>query len=238
VRLSRVLYRDAMRKTVASVRGYLHKSKNFIDDTEIEVQRRQTAGWEMAFTHREFIGAATIDANLAYWRGTGALNAIRAPEEAFGEGSSRPGIVTTDTVLSLPFTIGVQKLRYSSAWRAQWNRSALVPQDRFAIGGRYTVRGFDGENVLSADRGWLIRNDIGAALGQSGQELYLGIDYGRVSGPAVQYLLGNRLAGSVVGLRGAYDRFSYELFIGRPVIKPAGFQTAGTTGGFQLNWSY
>ncbi|WP_301102652.1 ShlB/FhaC/HecB family hemolysin secretion/activation protein [Propionivibrio sp.] len=26
-----------------------------------------------------------------------------------------------------------------------------MPQDRFSIGGRYTVRGFDGESVLMAD---------------------------------------------------------------------------------------
>ena len=31
----------------------------------------------------------------------------------------------------------------------------------FSIGGRYTVRGFDGEASLMGERGWLLRNDIG-----------------------------------------------------------------------------
>lgn len=50
---------------------------------------------------------------------------------------------------------------YSGLIRAQWNRTPLTPQDRFAIGGRYTVRGFDGETSLMGERGWLLRNDIG-----------------------------------------------------------------------------
>ncbi|KAG1253636.1 hypothetical protein G6F66_015093 [Rhizopus arrhizus] len=43
------------------------------------------AGWELGLGHRHFIGKATLDVNLAYRKGTGAFNALRAPEEAFGE---------------------------------------------------------------------------------------------------------------------------------------------------------
>ncbi len=40
----------------------------------------------------------------------------------------------------------------------------LITQDRFSIGGRYTVRGFDGETTLIGERGWLLRNDLGLSL--------------------------------------------------------------------------
>ena len=59
------------------------------------------------------------------------------------------------------------------SWRAQWNRTPLAPQDRFSIGGRYTVRGFDGELTLMGERGWVLRNEIGLPVG-AGQELYAG----------------------------------------------------------------
>lgn len=80
VRLSRVLYRDAVRKTGAYLRGWTRGSNNFIDDTEIEVQRRRMAGWEIGLTHREFIGSATLDASAGYRRGTGpfAITGIQA----------------------------------------------------------------------------------------------------------------------------------------------------------------
>lgn len=238
IKLSRLVYRDAERKTSLSVRGWRRASKNFIDDTEIEIQRRRTAGWEAGLGHREFIGAAMLDVNLAYRRGTGAMDALPAPEEAAGAGASRLKLVTADAQFALPFALGSQSLRYSLAWRAQWNRALLVPQDRFAIGGRYTVRGFDGENLLSADRGWLIRNDLGLSLGASGQALYLGADYGEVSGPSSALLAGKWLAGMVLGLRGSYKRLAYDIFAGQPLSKPEGLKTADATTGFNLNASF
>lgn len=162
---------------------------------------------------------------------------MAAPEEPFDQGTSRSEIITSDAQFSVPFGLGDQRLRYTTAWRAQWNRTPLVPQDRFSIGGRYTVRGFDGENILSADRGWLVRNDLGLALGATGQETYLGVDYGEVGGPSSKYLSGTRLAGYVLGLRGGYKEVSYDVFVGQPISKPKGFDTANTTAGFSLSWS-
>jgi len=238
LQLSRLVWRDQHRKTTASLRAWRRESRNFIDDTEIEVQHRVTGGWELGMNHREFIGAATLDANLAYRRGTGGFGAIPAPEEAFGEGTSRLALASADVALNLPFQLGGQKLRYAGLWRAQWNRTPLTLQDRFAIGGRYTVRGFDGESSLMGERGWLLRNDIGWALGGSGAELYAGLDHGHVDGPSVRQLLGNHLAGGVLGVRGAVRGLSYDVFVGAPIRRPEGFRTARVTAGFNLNYSF
>lgn len=238
IKLSRLIYRDAVRKTTLSLRGWSRSSKNFIDDTEVEVQRRRMAGWDFGLAHREFLGSSTLDLNLIHRRGTGAMNALPAPEEAFGEGTSRPKIILADAQLNFPFVLGEQRLRYTGTLRAQWNYTPLVPQDRFAIGGRYTVRGFDGENLLSAERGWLIRNDLGLALWQTGQELYLGVDYGEVGGTSGQTLIGTRLNGAALGLRGGHKGLAYDLFIGQPLSKPNGFKTASTVAGFNINWSF
>jgi hemolysin activation/secretion protein len=234
IQLSRLVYRDATQKTTLHLRGWVRRSRNFIDDTEVEVQRRQMAGWELGASHRMFIAAAILEGNAAYRRGTGAFGALPAPEESFGEGSSRMKLLTAELSLDLPFTLGDTRLRYLGVLRGQWNGTALVPQDRFSIGGRYTVRGFDGENTLAADRGWLVRNDLGLLLGASGAQAYLGIDYGEVAGPSAERLLGKRLAGAVIGLRGGYKGVSYDIFLGQALQKPEGFRTASTTAGFRF----
>lgn len=237
IKLSRIVYRDGTRKTSLSLKGWLRTSNNFIDDTEVEVQRRRMAGWEAGISHRDRIGDASIDLNLNYRRGTGAMDSLPAPEEAFNEGTSRPSLFTADGQFSLPFSLADQPLRFSTAWRAQWNRSTLVPQDRFAIGGRYTVRGFDGENVLSAERGWTLRNELAVPLGASGQEIYLGLDAGEVNGPTSRLLTGKRLAGNAVGWRGYFQGASWDLFWSSPLRRPTGFVTSSTTVGFSFNWS-
>lgn len=236
-RLERLLHRNAVSTTSASLRGWLRTSRNYIDDTEIEVQRRRMAGWEASLSHRRFIAAAVVDLRLGYRRGTSAFNAIRAPEEDFDEGTARPRITWANASVLAPFTLGNQHLRWKSTWRGQHPNTRLVPQDRFNIGGRYSVRGFDGERVLSGERGWLWRNDLGLAL-PGGNELYLGLDHGRVGGPSARWQPGRSLTGAVVGLRGSLHPLSYELFVGTPLRKPDGFKTAHGTAGFNLALSF
>ncbi|MDR6888582.1 hemolysin activation/secretion protein [Variovorax sp. 3319] len=238
IKLSRLLYRDQSRKTTLALKGFRRESRNFVDDTEVDVQHRVVGGWELALNHKEFIGEATLEGTLAVKHGTGGFGSIAAPEEEFGEGTSRMKLYTAEVSLNAPFKLGEQKLRYSGLIRAQWNRTPLTPQDRFSIGGRYTVRGFDGETSLMGERGWLIRNDVGWAMGQSGAELYVGADYGHVGGRSTVDLLGRSLAGAVIGVRGQWSKLSYDFFMGAPISKPEGYRTARTTFGFNLNASF
>jgi hemolysin activation/secretion protein len=244
-RVDRLLLRNAKTKLGIYGRGWQRTSKNYIDDTEIEVQRRRTSGWELGLTHKQFIGAVTLDATLAYRRGTGAFHALRSPEEMARawdpslplEGTSRMKLITADAQFSVPFQLGKQRLRYTAAWRAQWNRTPLSPQDRFAIGGRYTVRGFDGESSLSGERGWSLRNDLSLGIG-GGQEFYVAADYGRIGGPSTQWQSGRDLAGMALGLRGGWQQLSWDGFVGSALHKPSNFPTDYTTFGFSLAWRY
>ncbi|MGL4666382.1 MAG: ShlB/FhaC/HecB family hemolysin secretion/activation protein, partial [Saezia sp.] len=153
------------------------------------------------------------------------------------------GIVSLNTTLSAPWKIANQNFRYFGTIRSQWNNTRLTPQDQFSLGGRYTVRGFDGRSSLMGERGWLIRNDVGWVIPQTNHELYLGLDYGRVSGPATKYQLGQSLGGGVIGLRGSfavtsYGSFSYDGFIGTWLHKPEGFEASKYTAGFNLNLAF
>jgi hemolysin activation/secretion protein len=242
VKLSRLVYRDQSRKTSVAIKGWRRESRNFVDDTEVDVQHRVVGGWELSLNHKEYIDLfgdkATLEGTLAYKRGTGGFGSRTAPEEEFGEGTSRLKLYTADISLNAPFKLGEQKMRYAGLIRTQWNRTPLTPQDRFAIGGRYTVRGFDGETSLLGERGWLIRNDIGWAVGQSGAELYVGADYGHVGGRSTVDLLGRSLAGAVIGVRGQWSKLSYDFFVGAPISKPEGYRTAKVALGFNLNASF
>ena len=236
IKLAKVLYRDAARKTTAALRLYQRRSNNYIDDTEVEVQRRQMGGYELSLAHKEFAGDATLDASVAYKRGMHIFGTLPAPEEEFDDGTSRPAIANADLALALPFKLGGARLQYQANWRAQWSASILIPQDRFAIGGRYTVRGFDGEASLSAERGWLWRNELSWAVGD--KQVYLGLDAGHVAGPHAAQLAGTGLAGAALGWRGQLAGVQFDLFVARPLRQPAHFRTARHTGGFSLNYQY
>lgn len=236
--LARVLYRDSSRKTTATVGVWHRRTANFIDQSEIEVQRRRMAGWQIGLNHREYLGSATLDLSFNYKRGTGANRSLAAPEEAYGEGTSRPKIISAEISFKQPFKLGEQPWQLSTSWRGQWNKTPLIPQDRFSIGGRYTVRGFDGELTLSGDRGWLWRNELSWNVMNSGHELYWGIDKGVVRGRSTADLLGRSLVGGVMGIRGNLWGLDYEYFVGTPIQKPQGFRTSHVTTGFNFSYQF
>mgnify|MGYP000016373260 CR=1 FL=1 len=238
IKASRLLMRDSFQKVNWAIRAFQRKSNNYINDTEVGPQRRIVGGWDSTLNHKAFIQDATLESSLTYKRGTGAFGSLPAPEEAFNEGTSRFALITADANLVFPFRVGDQRIRYNGTWRVQSNRTPLTPQDRFAIGGRYTVRGYDGESVLSAERGWLWRNDWNFALGDSGQEMYMALDTGRVGGSTSELLVGKQLTGAAIGIRGTIDKLRYEVFVATPVSKPEQFQTPSSTAGFSFSVSY
>jgi hemolysin activation/secretion protein len=241
--ITRLLHRDQRHKTSLTLGAFRRSNSSFIDDTEIEVQRRVVGGWSLELAHRAFIAladgdTATLDASLGWRRGTGAFGAQPAPEQAFGEGTARFALATAEASLQLPLQWGTQRLAYTGQVRAQWNRTPLAPPERFGIGGRYTVRGFDGESSLLAERGWLLRNELAWSLGASGAALYAGLDFGRVGGPSTRHLPGRSLAGAVLGLRGQHGALGWDLFAGVPLRKPQAMHSSSPSLGFSLQLSY
>ena len=87
-----------------------------------------------------------------------------------------------------------------TTFHGQFTNDTLNYIDDLTIGSRYTVRGFDGETMLAAERGFYWRNELQVPIEHTGQFVYGGIDYGHVFGPNTAFLAGTQLAGTVVGL--------------------------------------
>ena len=236
--LSRLLSRGSLHKTYVNATLWTKKSHNYINDTEIEVQRRRTAGWEVGLNHTQYIGETVLQLFANYKRGTGGNKSLPAPEEEFGEGTSRMQIFTAGVDFTYPFTIGNQPFRFNTSWNGQWNGTPLTQQDKFSIGGRYTVRGFDGELSLSGEKGWLWRNELGWNIANKGHELYLGIDRGKVHSSQEELQIGDSLMGGVIGLRGKLWGINYDYFVGVPIKKPEGFRTSHVTTGFNVSYRF
>ncbi len=108
-------------------------------------------------------------------RGTTAIAADGGP-------TYRYQMTVLDANLSVPFAIARQPFRYVTTFHGQYTGNTLYYIDDLTIGSRYTVRGCDGETMLAASRGFYWRNELQAPIGQSGQAIYVGLDYGRVWG--------------------------------------------------------
>lgn len=236
--LSRVIHRNETQKTTISYGINLRNSHNYVDDTEIEVQRRNTTNWRLGVQHRHYFDRTVLDIGATYQKGVRWFGADVAPEEYSNTGSALTDIIQLNLSLQVPFSYAEQHYFYLLQYQGQMTRgNKLTPQDRFSIGSRWTVRGFDGEQILSADNGWFVRNELSWYTPYN-QMLYFGLDAGEVSGASSQYLLGKRLIGSTIGLRGEKFGIDYDIFAAAPIHKPKKFETDDINFGFNFNWTY
>ncbi|WP_404822308.1 ShlB/FhaC/HecB family hemolysin secretion/activation protein [Burkholderia cepacia] len=238
LKLNRVLSRSQNDVFGAQFRLSRRFGQSFIEDTEIPQQRRNNTFVEFGLTDRHYFGNAQFDGTLAYRQGIGAFGAQDDSLAADGGPTYRYKMAVLDANLSVPFVIAQQPLRYVTTFHGQYTGNTLYYIDDLTIGSRYTVRGFDGETMLAASRGFYWRNELQAPIGQTGMAVYAGLDYGRVWGPQPVALVGTQLAGAVIGVKGSVatrlGAYGYDLFAGTPIYKPSGFPTARVTVGFQV----
>ncbi len=237
-KLNRVLSRSQNDMFGAQFRLSRRFGQSFIEDTEIPQQHRNNTFVEFGLTDRHYFGNAQFDGTLAYRQGIGAFGAQGDSLAADGGPTYRYKMAVLDANLSVPFAIAQQPFRYVTTFHGQYTGNTLYYLDDLTIGSRYTVRGFDGETMLAAARGFYWRNELQAPIGQTGLVAYAGLDYGRVWGAQPIALVGTQLAGAVIGIKGSVATrlggYGYDLFAGTPVYKPSGFPTARVTLGFQV----
>lgn len=238
LQIAHMLHRAASHKTTATYDINYRSTKNYIDETEIEIQRRRTAHWKLGLQHKHYFEHFTLNAGVSYQKGTRWFGAKPAPEELFDEGTALAKIWRFDGGFNLPFNIENQHFSFSVQHQQQIAVNRLTPQDQFSIGSRYNVRGFDGERTLNADNGRFTRSELAWHYPSGAYEIYLAADYGVVSGPDTEYLLGTHLAGGALGIRGNLLDINYDIYTGHPLSKPEGFIADDLVFAFNLNYEF
>lgn len=235
----RVIHRDSDSKVTADFQIGRKFSKTFIEDEEIDAQRKNTTYAELGISRRKNFTTGLVDMRLAGRKGVPWLGGDGNPDPMPDDLPTNEYFLgTLDINLVQQFKWGKLPMRYTMDFRGQATSSLLYGDQTFSIGNRYTVRGFDGEYTLSAENGFYIRNELSVGIEKAKMEFYVGLDYGQVTGPSAKYLIGNKLAGTAVGVRGGDKGMFYDVFAAFPIYKPQKFEAAGVTYGFQVGYQY
>lgn len=242
--VSYTLFRNQSSKTTLRYGVQAKVLRNYIDNTEIEIQRRRVSSWLINLSHRQYFSFATFEGSVNYQRGTRWFGSVPAYEEAYLDNyyaTDKADILTWRADLEIPILIGQQAFRYQGHYRRQMTHDPLTAIDKLAIGNRWTIRGFDGERTLSANEGWYIQNTLSWQYPSTAHFAYLGIDYGELTDNTDNpRLLGKHLAGGVIGIKGSLfsSKIKYDTFIGTPLSKPDGFKTDHVNLGFSIHFNY
>lgn len=236
--LNNVIYRSTSQKTTLSALLMKRNSRYYLNDTEVEVQNRDTSNWKLILEHEAFLPFGNVKATLGYQHSAHWFGAQPGAEALVGNADKQARIATVNVDATIPFILLGQSMSYQPHYMQQTTPDRLAQPDKFNIGNRWTVRGFDGETTLYADKGWYLRNDINLNLPKLGLQPYIGVDYGKVNGSKTDYWSGKRLAGGVIGVRGAKWGLGYDFFVGTSFIKPRELDTSPVNLGFTVQWQF
>jgi len=228
--------RGTASKTSIEMRLTARNAHSYIEGVEVGIHRQRVASAELAVLHRHYIGLAKIDLRLGHRRGTPWFGSQwLGYDRNVGFPTNRYGLTTLDVSVSQPLKLSGRQVLWDSHLHFQRSTDHLPAAELVAVGGRYTVRGFDGEQTLAGERGGWLRNTLALPLGAMAP--YLGLDAGWVSGPSTRK--GRRhLVGGVIGLRGGRGHASWDLFAGRRIHAPPGFDPRRPVAGFRMTFQY
>ena len=230
-----VLHRSAAMKTSMDIRLRKRNSHSFLNGVELPIQAMHQTSMEVGFAERLYLQRDTLYFRLAHRFGLGWLGAQKEkPYDDAPKTLYRMWLLDVDFVH--PFEFSHRPATFTTSFHGQYTMDdmRLYGVDMISMGNRYTVRGFDGEVTLMGTNGWYLRNEFATRFPKQKAELYLGLDVGAVYGYGTEVYNGHVIAGTVLGLRGAMDALSYDVFAAAPIQKPEGFRTPDVTYGFSL----
>lgn len=223
LRGERVLHRDNVSKTAASLGISQVHTRNYLEDSLIDVSSQRLTESQLGFNHGRRVGGAFVNVDLGWQQGIGALDAQHEGTPRGGQPVARYNKYSLTASYLQPFQLWGESLSFDSLLNAQRSEDVLYSPQRISIDGLSSVRGFK-EQSLSGDSGGYWRNQLrwrrpvgweplrpfvqeyGLAfaydMGMIRSERYNPVQRGRLSGNAIEFnARGPNMAASVTFAR-------------------------------------
>lgn len=218
----RVLHRDMNAKLSASAELIKRKYDYTLGGTELVLQKRDMDNIRLGVNYKHNFTGATLDTNLTWQRFITLLGGSKTPDMRSGDVSSRSQIMNLNMnyvkwLNSLPL-----RAYYDLNLGVQYSPDNLTLQDKFSLGNRWSVRGFENSDGIDGNKGGYIQNTLNVMTGLDNAIAYIGADYGQISGGgSSQNVGGKNIMGSVVGLKGGVKALEYDISLSAPLIYPS-----------------
>ncbi|WP_422420326.1 ShlB/FhaC/HecB family hemolysin secretion/activation protein [Pseudomonas sp. GZD-222] len=219
VGLSYVVYRSSHSKGSVHARLVRREDRSWVSSTELQQWHRDITSYELGVAHREKLANSTLDLALGVRGGLPGLS--RSPGAVYEKQDwhGRYEIFTARAAIETLFSLRGRAWHYLGSVLLQHAPDPVPSTEYVQIGGRYTVRGFDGDTTLNGPDGWLWRNEIATAV-FSGSEAYTALDAGQVFSVGNRPTHSDALIGTSLGIRGQGQALGYDFSLGLPINKP------------------
>lgn len=225
ISLNQVNYRDQNSRWSTSEALTTKSANNYLAGQLLGVNSRNLTVLDLGTNYSVTLGGGYLVGQLNYQRGLDADNALRdmpglAPDSPHAQFRKW----TLDVDFTRNFTALGQDFVFNTHINGQYAPQALFGSEQIAIGGIYSVRGFN-DTVILGDKGYYMRNELSLpkSFSLDGEpvtgRLRAGFDYGHVISTAVGVQEGT-LSGVTFGVSLTIRRFTIDIFESSPLTLP------------------
>lgn len=229
--LSHVLHRDQDSKTRLDMGLTRKKSRNFLEDVQLETSSRNLTIGHLALAHSTRLFDGVFSAEIQHQRG---LKALHAKEDSNSQDTADPKAQFRKWLLDVSyarsFKVAEENITWNSTTSWQYAQDTLFGTERIGVGGQYSVRGFR-EDTLSGDTGGYWRNEIawksapddwsGPLMPVIGRlEPYAAFDWGWIKKDLSEDEEKGVMSGVTLGLRNSADYFDFDIFYAQGLAAP------------------
>jgi hemolysin activation/secretion protein len=225
-RLERVTYRDQASRMTLSGAFTSKQVENYLAGEYLAVSSRRLSVLDLGAGGSTTLLGGVLSGELGISRGLAVAGAQvdmpglpdYAPRAQFTKLPYAAGYLRG-------FKVGEGEFTLSSQLVGQYSGVTLHGSEQIAIGGLYSVRGFN-RNSLSGDSGYYVRNELsaryvfGVAARAVAARAYAALDTGRVWG-VVPGGFDGRLTGATVGVVLSAGGVSLDMSVAAPVSQPS-----------------
>lgn len=159
LRAERVLHRDNVSKTAASFSAGRTRTRNYLEDTLVDVSSQTLSNGQFGFNHGRRMGSAFVNLDLGWQRGTGWFGAQGNSDPQGAQPVARYNLYSATLSYLQPFRLWDETFSLQSLATGQLSEDVLFSPIRISIGGLSSVRGFK-EQSLTGDSGGYWRNQL------------------------------------------------------------------------------
>jgi hemolysin activation/secretion protein len=198
--------------------SFTHKqSKNYIEDVFLDTSSRVLSVWELGATYTRLLRGGVFHTAVNWHSSVDWLDAKTKVVQA--ENDYQFNKYTLDS--SFNHHLG-QVFSFQSSLHLFYSPEDIIASEGLSLGGRYSVRGVEGSNLLGY-RGGYWRNQVGYETVfkfNALAEFFIGIDYGESDTPEYDDEGRAQLSGAVVGAKFSSTYFNADITYAQALQTP------------------
>jgi len=227
-KLSRMLWRDQSQTLRGGLSVYRKDSRNYLANQLIEVSSYKTTLLQLDVVHQWLHARGDLTTTYSYYQG---MDWFGARDDSFYDaqtgtpGQARLQFKKHSLNVFFKYRFSAAAYQWSTRAHRQYTRDVLFDNDKFSVGGDYTVRGYP-DGSLYGNNAWYINNELTRSweIDASASVLHTitlfgGLDYGHVRCEKDNPLSCGDLFGAALGVRSHGQRLMSSLTLAWPLKK-------------------